>query len=168
MATIKQHFDTDQLQFRSSSPFPMLVKADGTAAPVTGLAYDASIEQSSFIRTTAVNYGSGNLTISLKWYADTALSGGVTWGVSIAAVTPNVDTQDIETKAFATETTFSDTHLGTVGQRPHEVIGTLSNLDSLALDDIVMFRISRKPGDAGDTMAGYVILIMADIWYSDT
>jgi hypothetical protein len=168
MATIKQHFDADVVQFRSATAFPQYVKADGTNGPVTGLAYDASTEEVAFIRTRATNYGSGNWTVLFSWYADTATSGGVSWGVSVAAITPNTDTQDVETKAFATETVVSDTHLGTVGQRAHDVAATVSNLDSVAADDWVLLKIARKPSDAGDTMAGDAILTMVDVSYSDT
>jgi hypothetical protein len=168
MATIKQHFDADAAQFRSATAFPQYVKVDGTNAPVTGLAYDASTEETSYLRMRAINYGSGNWTVNLNWYADTASSGGVSWGVSVAAITPNTDTQDVETKAFATETIVSDTHLGTTGQRSHDVVGTLSNLDSVAADDLVLIRVARKPADAGDTMSGDAILTMVDISYSDT
>lgn len=168
MATIKQHFEPESFQFRSGTAFPQYVKAEGTNAPVTGLAYDASTEQSAFLRTRATSYGTGNWTFTIDWYADTASSGGVTWGVSIGALTANTDTQDVETKALATETTFSDTHLGTTGQRAHSVVGTVSTLDSVAVDDEVYIKVSRKPADASDTMAGAAIITMVDVSYSDT
>jgi hypothetical protein len=167
MATIKQHIDSDQMQFRSATAFPAYVKAEGSAAPVTGLAFDASTEQAAFIRTRAINYGTGNWTVLVNWYADTGTSGGVSFGVSIAAITPNTDTQDIETKTFATETIFSDTHLGTTGQRDHDVAGSISNLDSVAADDYVSIKLARKTADAGDTMSGPCIVTMVDISYSD-
>lgn len=168
MATIKQHFEPEAFQFRSGTAFPQYVKAEGTNAPVTGLAYDASTEESAFFRTRATSYGTGSWTFIIDWYADTATSGGVTWGVSIAALTSNTDTQDVETKAFATETTVNDTHLGTTGQRPHSVTMTVSNLDSVAADDEVYIKVSRKPADASDTMTGNAILTMLDVSYSDT
>lgn len=89
------------------------------------------------------------------------------FGASIAAITPNTDTQDVETKAFATENTGSDTHLGTTGQRLHQMSITISNLDSLAADDLVAIRLRRVPGDAGDTMTGDAILVDAQLSYSD-
>lgn len=168
MATIKQHFDVDQVQFRSSTAFPQYVKQEGAVIPISGLAFDASTEEACFLRTRATNYGSGNWTIQVGWYADTASSGGVTWGVSLGAVTPNADTQDVETKTLSTETTFSDTHLGTTGQRAHDVAGTISNLDSVALDDWVFIKLARKTADAGDTMTGDAIITMIDLSYSDT
>lgn len=167
MATIKQHFDTDQLQFRSGTAFPQFVKDEGTNGPVTGLAFDPTTEEVAFIRSRAINYGTGNLTITVNWYT-TASSGGVTFGASIAAITPNTDTADVTTKAFSTETTFSDTHLGTTAKRSHDVAGTLSALDSLSTDDVFLVRLARKPADAGDTIAADVIVTTVDLSWSDT
>jgi hypothetical protein len=168
MAIIKQHFDIDVAQFRSATPFPTFTKTDGTNGPVTMLAFDATIEQTAFFRTRATNYGSGNLTVTLNWNAASATSGGVSWGVSVAAITPNTDSQDVETKSFATEVIIADTHIGTTAKRAHDAVGTVVALDSLAVDDLLMIRVARKTGDAGDTMAGFANLIMLDVAYSDT
>lgn len=167
MATIKQHFKTTVFEFRSATAFPQYTKVDGTNAPVTGLAYDATIEQSAYVEMQAINYGSGNWTAALEWYGR-AISGGVTWGISMAAITPNTDTQDVETKSFATETLVSDTHLGTTTQRAHSVAMAISNLDSVSADDWVWLKVSRKPGDSSDTLAGFAILTKLTIFYSDT
>lgn len=167
MGTMKLHFDPEVVIFRSATAFPQYVRVDGTTGPVTGLAFDASTEETIYIRFRALNYGTGNWTITCNWYADTASSGGIALGASIAAITPDTDTQDMETKAFATETVFTDTHLGTTGQRSHDAVGTLSNLDSVAANDIVNMRLARKPADAGDTMSGDLILTAIDLSYSD-
>jgi hypothetical protein len=168
MATIKHHYEADEFQFRSGTAFPQYVRAEGTSAPVPGLAFDAATEEAVFRRFRAINYGTGNWTVMIGWYADTASTGGVTWGISVAAITPNTDTQDVETKAFATETLVSDTHLGTTGQRSHDAAATISALDSVAADDWVVLKVARKPADAGDTMSGDAILTMVDVSYSDT
>lgn len=168
MATIKQHFDTDVFQYRTATAFPQFVRTDGTNYPVPGLAFDAATEQAVFLRTRAVNYGTGNWTFTFQWYADTATSGDVIWGISVSAITPNTDTTDIETDAFATETTVTDTHLGTVGQRVHDASVAVSNLDSVSADDFVEFKVVRKAALAGDTMTGAAILTMIDVSYSDT
>lgn len=168
MATIKQIFESGAFEFRSATAFPQYYVVDGTNSPVSGLRYDASTEEAAFFRTSAINYGTGSWTFTIRWYADTASSGGVSWGISVAAITPNSDTTDIETKAFATETIISDTHLGTTGQRLHDVGGSVSNLDSAAADDIIIVKVARKVADAGDTMTGDAILIEVMISYSDT
>lgn len=168
MGTIKLHFEADMFQFRAATAFPQYVKNEGTSAPVWGLAFDASAEETAYLRLRASNYGTGSWTALVNWYADTATSGGITLGVSLAAVSPNTDTQDVETKAFDTENLFSDTHLGTVGQRSHDIAGNLATIDSVAADDWVIIRVARKVADAGDTMTGDMILTMLDITYSDT
>jgi hypothetical protein len=151
-----------------ATAFPQLVKTNGTNFPVSGLAYDASTEESAFWKLVAENYGSGNLTLNLFWYADSASSGDVIFGAAIAVITPNTDSQDVETKAFATANTATDTHLGTTGQRLHQVAITISNLDSIAANDVVWLKIYRDADAAGDTMTGDAILVAAELTYSDT
>lgn len=141
---------------------------NGTNFPVRSLAFDAAADEAAFWAFRAANYGSGNLTLKLMWYADTASSGDVIWGAQLAAITPNSDTQDIETDALTTANTVTDTHLGTTGQRLHECSITISNLDSLAADDFVTLRIFRDADAAGDTMTGDAMLVEAELSYSDT
>jgi hypothetical protein len=167
MATVRQYLTHGVAEFASSA-FPALVKANGTNFPVTGLAYDATNTERAYFRFSPMSYGSGNLTVTVEWYADTATSGAVVWETALACITPNTDTQDVETKAFATANTATDTHLGTTGQRVHSIDVTVSNLDSLTAGDYVVLRVSRLPADAGDTMTGDAILLGVGISYSDT
>ena len=76
MATVTQVFPAAAAELRSSG-FPALSRVDGTNIPVLGLAFDAAATETAFFRTEAVRYGSGNLTVWLDWYADTATSGVV-------------------------------------------------------------------------------------------
>lgn len=165
MATVAQTLEVGGAQFLSTS-FPALVK-NGTNFPVVGLAYDAAADEAAFWHFQAVSYGSGNVTVRVEWYADTATSGDVIWGVQLAAITPNTDTQDVETKALATANTVTDTHLGTTGQRLHTADVTVSNLDSLALNDAVWLRLYRDADAAGDTMAGDAVVTLLTVSYSD-
>lgn len=144
------------------------VQPQGTNFPVPGLAFDATTQETSFFYFPALLYGSGNVSVEVQWYADTASSGGVTFGASLAAITPNTDSQDIETKAFATENTASDTHIGTTGQRLHSFTITVSNLDSVAAGDYVVLRLRRVPADGSDTMTGDCIVSRVIVSYSDT
>lgn len=166
MATVRQSLDVTSAQFLSTA-FPALVK-NGTNFPAMGLAYDAAADEAAFFHLQAITYGAGNVTVKLQWYADTASTGDVIWGVQLAAITPNTDTQDVETKSFATANTATDTHLGTTGQRLHEVDVTVSNLDSLANGDAVWLRVYRDADAAGDTLSGDVILTAVVVSYSDT
>lgn len=150
-----------------ATAFPALVR-NGTNFPVFGLAFDAATDEAVFWSFRSTNYASGNLTIDIDWYADTASSGDVVWESQLAAITPNTDTQDVETKALATLNNVTDTHLGTTGQRLHRCTITASNLDSLAIDDIVWLRLARDANNAADTMTGDAILVKVTVTYLST
>lgn len=151
-----------------STTFPEFKNISGTNIPVLSLAFDAALDEAAFWRIPIVRYGSGNLTCVVYWYADTASSGDIVWEAAIAAITPDADTQDIETDSLATIQKVTDSHLGTTGQRLHQASITISNLDSLAALDDVAFRIRRLGNsDAADTMTGDALLVRALISYSD-
>ena len=166
MATVIQDFSP----FDAVPPATNYATLDVAAAtnfPVPALDFDAATDESSLFYFRASNYGSGNLTLKLHWYADTASSGDVIWGAQIAAITPNTDTQDIETKAFATAQTVTDTHLGTTGQRLHEAELAITNLDSIANGDWCCLKVYRDADAAGDTMTGDASLVGMSLSYSD-
>lgn len=167
MATVKHTFLPEEAQFLASA-FPAYIKINGTNFPVSGLAFDAAADEAAFWKFIAQNYGSGNITVNIYWYADTATSGDVIFDAQIAAITGNTDTQDIETKAFAAVNSVTDTHLGTTGQRLHVATITISNLDSIAADDLVFLRINRDANNAADTMTGDAIVVAVELTYSDT
>jgi hypothetical protein len=167
VATVYQQLNPSSAVMRTTT-FPQLVQANGTAIPVRGLAFDAATEESCFFNLRAINYASGNLTIDFYWYADTASSGDVIWGAAIAAITANTDSQDIETDALATAATATDSHLGTTGQRLHQIAVTVSSLDSLAADDWVALQVYRDADAGGDTMTGDAILVGLTVSYLST
>lgn len=142
----------------------------GTNFPVPCLDFDATTDESIFFYFRAWNYGSGNLTISIDWYADTASSANVVWQAQIACITPDTDSQDIETDALATLNFVQDTHLGTVNQRLHRASITLSNLDSIAAGDWCVLKLTRDADstNATDDMAGDASLVGLTVSYSDT
>jgi hypothetical protein len=166
MANVVQQFAPDAAQFLSTS-FPALTKG-GTNFPAMGLAFDATAAENAFWMFRAINYASGNLTLNLDWYAATASSGDVVWSAAIAAITPDADTQDVETKAFATANTVTDTHLGTTGKRLHRCTITITNLDSLAAEDDVWLKIFRDAANGADTMTGDAVLAGATVSYLST
>lgn len=167
MATVKHTLLPEEAQFLASA-FPQYVKNNGSNFPVSGLAYDAASIETVYWKFIAQNYGSGNLTLNIHWYADTATSADVVWGAAIAAITPDTDTQDVETKAFATANTVTDTHLGTTGQRLHRAVMTISNLDTVAADDVVWIKLERTANSGSDTMTGDAIVVSVEVTYSDT
>lgn len=168
MATVTQYLAPEEAA-TAASEIARYDRLVGTNFPVTVLRYSGSNTQRAFWKWSPIGYGSGNLTCDIRWYADSGTSGAVVWETAIAAITPNTDSQDVETKAFATAQTVTDTHLGTTAQRLHLATITISNLDGLAAGDEVWLRLSRLPGDAGDTMNGIDALLTSVLLsYSDT
>ena len=168
MATVKQQFLMEEAEFHSSA-FPAIQK-NGTNFPVIGLAFDAAADEAAFFKFKASNYGSGNITLILRWYAANATSGNVVWEAQLAAITPDTDSQDVTTDSLATLNYIQDTHLGTTSKRIMACSITLSNLDSLAADDECWLRIARDANgtNATDDMANDAILVGVEIQYSDT
>ncbi|HEY9521919.1 MAG TPA: hypothetical protein VIR33_01665 [Thermopolyspora sp.] len=171
MGTVRHLLAPEEAAFASTS-FPAFVKNAGTNFPVTGLAFDGATDEKAYFKRTLVAYGSGDLTLSLTWYADTDTTADhtVRWEAAIACITPDTDTQDVETKAFATAQTVDDTHLGTTGQRLHRCEITISNVDSAADGDVIWLRLSRL-GSAtapADSLTGDAIFIAGELSYSDT
>jgi len=140
--------------------FPQRLKINGTNFPLSVLRYPVSVIRSSFWALPAENYSS-NPNVRIYWYADNATSGVVRWDVAIAAITGNVDTGDVETKAFAAVTAGDDTHLGSGAQRLHFIDIVPANLDSLAAADAAVMRIRREGTHANDTMANG-----ANFWFA--
>ena len=167
MATIKQQLSPMAFVPAASNGAQFKI-VGGSEFPVMSLAFDAGTEETVYAQLKLAGYGSGNLTLNLQWYADTASSGDAIWGAAIAAITPNTDSQDIETKTFATAQTVTDSHLGTTNQRLHECAITISNLDSLAAGDFVALKLYRDADAGGDTMTGDALLVGAELTYSDT
>lgn len=159
-------FEARSADLRSTA-FPQLVRANGTAIPISGYAFDAAVEEAIFFDFPAENYGSGNVTVDVLWYADTATSGVVRWSAQLAAITPDTDSQDVETDALATAATVDDTHLATVGQRVHRAVITITALDSLAARDEVRLRVARVAANAADTLTGDAVCVRVIVSYAD-
>jgi len=168
MATIRQTLKPEHAEYLAALAFPQYLSTQGTNFPVTGLAFDDAAEETCFFKIKASDYGAGNLTLVIDWYADTASSGDVIFGAAIAAITPNTDTTDIETKAFAAASTVTDSHPGTTGQRLLTCSITISNLDSIASDDDVWIKFYRDADAGGDTMTGDAIVVLWQLTYSDS
>jgi hypothetical protein len=139
--------------------------AVGTNFSIPLLRFGTAAIKTAYLTFRAHNYGSGNLTLDLDWYADTATSGDVVWGAALAAMTPDADAVDVTAKSFATAQTVTDTHLGTTGKRPHRATLAIANLDAIAAGDDCVLRITRET--AGNTMTGDAMLLRATLSYSN-
>lgn len=116
------------------------------------------------MRCGAELYGNtGNLTLELHWYSRSgSTTGNVTWSVQLAAITPTTDTQNVETKAYATAQTVNTTvNSGTKGLTLSTL--TITNLDSVNAGDDVWLRVTRTD----TSMVGDAILSRLSLSYSD-
>jgi len=161
------------LNVENALPLPTVTlpefKSAGANFTVNSYSFDAaSTEGLQFTIPFTPGFGSGNITVNILWYADTATAGNVVWGASMLAITPDTDSTDVETDTFAIESTGHDTHLGTTAQRIHKFPLTLTGTDSLATADYVAFRLFRSGAFGGDTMAGDAQLVGLYLEYSDT
>lgn len=166
MPNVTREFDAGAAGFLTTG-FPQLVRISGTNFSILGLAFDAASVEAAFW-VLRVGTLIGNLTIDIDWYADTATSGDVVFGVAVAAISPNDDTQDVETKAFAAESTVTQSHLGTTGQRLHRATVDVANPDGLASQDDVILKLRRVATSGSDTMTGDVIVWLITVSYWDS
>lgn len=167
MANVRLDLDPETAVYLAAT-FPQYDKFNGTNFPVSGLRYDAAADEAAFWKIDAALYGSGNITCDILWQADNATSGNIVWETAIAAITPDTDSQDATTKAFATAQNVTDSHLGTTGKRIMIATITITNLDSITASDIVWVRIKRLGSNGSDTMANDAWLLQARLTYSDT
>lgn len=165
MATQRFPLGLHAVEFLNSTA-PTFAKA-GTNFPVRSLKFDAAADEAGFWAFKMPADYVSDPRLVLIWYADTATSGVVRWGGSVAAITPNTDTQDVEADSLAAETTADDTHLGTTAQRLHEIEIDLANLDSAAAGDMIFVRVRRVGSHASDTMAGDAQLVHIQVRYED-
>lgn len=169
MATTRITFDDPGFARKVPSVTLPEYKEAGTNITVPTYSFaDNATESIQFQIGYVPAYGSGNVTVHLEWYGDTATTGNVVLAVQLACVTPETDTQDMETKNWATENTVTDSHLGTNAQRLHKATVTVTNLDSITTGDMAWMKVSRKGGDASDTMSNDLQLAAVVIEYSDT
>lgn len=167
MATVYQSLPPGGARVKTTN-FAVLANNQGTNFPVESLKFDPANDWDAFWRLRAVRYGTGNLTVDIDWYADTATSGDAVWIAQLAAVTADVDTGSVEAKGLAAANTVTDTHLGTTAKRLHRATVTVTNLDGLAVDDAVWLRVARDADNVADSLAGFVFITEVTVSYSDT
>ena len=169
MATARQYLQPEEAQSGATGLAQYKI-TQGLGLPVSGLAFDASTTENAFWKFEPTSYGSGSITCDVIWYADTSTTSthGVTWQAALAAITPGVDTTNVESKILAT-TQQASTDLGsTDAQKLMKTTITISNLDSIAAGDEAWLRITRLVSDAGDDLTGDAILTSVRLAYSDT
>lgn len=145
-----------------TTAFPALAVVAGTNFPVMGLGFDTTTQEAAFWVFKASDYTSGNLTVDIEWYA-AATSGTVQFGAQIACQTPS-DAQSVLTKSLATATTSGTVTKSGTANGPMRNAITVSNLDSIAANDLVWLRLYRDV--AADSMAGDAIVTLVEVSYA--
>jgi len=150
----------------SNAPQPKYIAGSTTSRRV--LAFDAATEETCFFVFRAARYASGNLTVRVRWSAPSGITSGVVqFGAAVAAITPDTDSTNIESKVFGTAATVTDTHLGTTAQRVMTTAITITSLDSIAADDHCFLKFYRDADDGADTLAADCYVEAIDLEYSD-
>lgn len=172
MATITQYLTPEEATFLPAAGFPEYQSVNGVNFTVTGLAYDGagSLPEEACWKWSPIGYGSGDLTVDIIWYVESGTSGTLKWWAALAAITPDADTQNPESKSYGPTATVVDTHLGTQAKRLHKATITLSgtSLNSMAAGDECWIRVFREPSDASDTITADAVITSVRLSYSDT
>jgi len=167
MATIKRHFDMGAAQLPATN-YPEFRKEVGTSYPYGVYYFDPSTDQAIFFKFKISNYGSGNPNLNIVWVGTGAVvSGDVVFSCAIGAITPDVDTSSISTKALASAQTVTDSHLGTTADREMKTTIAVSNLDSVAADDFVILKFSRAASNGSDNYSVICGLVDLELTWSD-
>lgn len=139
----------------------------GTNPSVFGFAFDGSGTSKQYLNFwfRASNYASGNLTVDIDfWMTGTSTTGNVKWECAIIAYTPG-DAQGRLADSFATATSTTTTVSTTAKGMVRSTV-TVSNLDSLAAEDIVILQIDRDP--ANDTCTDSAFIDWITVSYLST
>lgn len=168
MATVKYQLGADQrLPSAQTGHAPLTVLDGGAGDPqIPALLFDAAADEEAQFLLDVSQYGSGNITLKLRYSMASATTGSVVWNAQIMAYTPG-DAADLVTETWATANTVTDTVPGTAGYMKEATI-TLSNLDSLAGGDYALLRILRDADNISDDATGDAELVQVQVEFSDT
>ena len=139
----------------------------GSQFPVPCLDFDATSDEQVFFYFRAVRYRGGSISVEIDWYADTASSGNVVWEAALACISPDVDVQDVESKAFAAVSFVQDAHLGGIPQRLHRAALQINDNDGMAADDWCVLRLRRDADGthAADDLPGDASVVAVALGY---
>jgi hypothetical protein len=149
--------------------FPELKASDSTGGHASALvlAFDAATDEACMFHVPyAPTYGSGNITVLVRFKMDTATANEVRWGAAVCARSPG-DAVDVDADAFSTEAYDEETVPGTAGYEDEASI-TVTGVDSMATGDEFYVRIRRDADHANDDATGDAHLISVVVEYSDT
>jgi len=165
MATLVIPCDPKIVDLFGTANIPRFTSMDGTNGPVSGYAFSDTTMQQVFVKLTAWDFLSGNVTVRLRWASPTGVTTNeVVWGAQMFAITPG-DAQSVLTDAFATAATTTTT-VNSTASGDTETIITITSVDSLAAGDDVWLRIYRDAAAGGDDMTGEALLFGINVSYA--
>jgi hypothetical protein len=140
-------------------------RQDGTSFYLSILAFDTSKEEAYWAMRLA-GYTGGNLKLNVFWYARNATSGGATMRASVSALTPEEDSDSVETDAMVGQGKDVFTHLGTEAKRLHKSTIVIDVRDNATLNDWFEVKLRRDAADADDTLANEIRVPYCTLTYT--
>jgi len=130
------------------------------------LLFDATTEEECLYQFRLPSNYSTSPVLKLQYSMASAITGAVAFNAEIMAISPS-DAASVNTASFDGVNVGSGTVGGTAGY-VEEISITLSSVDSMVANDLVLLRLSRDPADAGDTATGDAELLAASLEYTTT
>lgn len=151
-------FDANNALYPSTDP---AVASSRNAHPIIAFD-DTTAESVVFNSSVASGYGGEDINVDIDWVAETATTGGVTWGVEFEANAPGGN--DIDSDSFAAQQTGTSTTNATSGIITRTTITlTQAQADAIAANDSFRLRVERVTGDGGDTMSDDAEIIKVSV-----
>lgn len=138
----------------------------GGSSPAEGfpvLAYDSSTDETvDFIGVMPRNYAGGGLTLTLYWES-TQTTGNVVWNAAFRRI--NDDAVDTDTSHNYDYNAVTATTASAAGEVDYATITFTngSDMDSLAVGELFVLRITRDADNASDTLTGDAFLVAIEI-----
>lgn len=169
MATISVTLNPGSAEFFTSVQAPELLTelntgagSSANASPVTSLAFDSATLEACYWTVPIFNYGSGNVTVLIDWFATATAATACTWGCQMQAQTPG-DAQSVLTDALVSTAATVATNPNGTASGPVRSTITVTLTDSLAAGDICTFKLYRATGGmVGDGKVRAVTLQYSD------
>lgn len=142
-------FDANDVIFPSSSP---AAASSRNGHPI--IAFDDTIAENVLYNSSVPgNYNNQDINFDIDWVAESATTGGVTWGVEVERNAPGGT--DIDSPSFAAQQTGTSTTNGTSGVITRTTITlTQAQADGVESLDLYRLRLQRVTSDGGDDMVG--------------
>jgi len=141
------HFDANDALFPDSDP---AVANSRNNHPILGFD-DTTAESVVFNNTIPNSYDGESINVDIDWVAETATTGGVTWGVEVERNAPGGN--DIDSDSFSTQQIGNSDTNATSGIITRTTITlTQSEADGVTANDYFRLRVQRVVSDGDDDM----------------